>query len=115
VGISTYRTCSSPTGGKNPYGPGSCGPLVPIPEPGSITRHQCRSRFEHEPGPIGLHMGARAARVAWIIGPGSWHEPGSLISAFRAIFGKRRGFVFFSIYLFGVFCIQFNGTTYIHQ
>jgi hypothetical protein len=94
------------TGGKNPYGPGSCGPLVPVAEPGSITQDQCRSRFQHEPGPIGLHVGARTARVAWIIGPGSWHEPGSLISAFQAIFVQRQGFVFFPfIYLV---CFVFN-------
>jgi hypothetical protein len=95
------------TGGKNPYGPGSCGPLVPVAEPGSITRDQCRSRFEHGPGPIGLHVGARAARGAWIIGPGSWHEPGSLISAFRAIFVQRQGFVFFFPFIYLV-CFVFN-------
>jgi hypothetical protein len=32
------------TGGKMAYGPGSFGPLVPVAEPGSITRDQCRSR-----------------------------------------------------------------------
>jgi hypothetical protein len=47
------------TGGKRAYGPGSFGPSVPVAEPGSITRDQCRSRFEHEPGPIGLHVDAR--------------------------------------------------------
>jgi hypothetical protein len=38
---------------------------------------------------------ARAQRGGWIIGPGSWHEPGSLVYAFRAIFVQRQGFVFF--------------------
>jgi hypothetical protein len=59
------------TGGKRSYGPGSCGPLVPVAEPGSITGNQWRSWFQHEPGPIGLHVDARAARGAWVIGPGS--------------------------------------------
>jgi hypothetical protein len=45
--------------------------IGPGAEPGSITRDQWRSRFQHEPGPIGLHVGARAARGAWVIGPGS--------------------------------------------
>jgi hypothetical protein len=51
---------------------------------------------------MGVHVAARAARGEGIIGPGSWHEPGSFVSAFRAIFVQRQGFVFFSIYLFGV-------------
>jgi hypothetical protein len=46
------------TGGKRVYVPGSFGPLVPVAEPGSITWDQCRSRFQHEPGPIGLHVDA---------------------------------------------------------
>jgi hypothetical protein len=45
-------------GGKRAYGPGSFGSLVPVAEPGSITRDQCRSRFQHEPGLIGLHVDA---------------------------------------------------------
>jgi hypothetical protein len=46
------------TGGKRAYGPGSFGPLVPVAEPGSITRDQCRSRFQHEPGPMLRREGA---------------------------------------------------------
>jgi hypothetical protein len=50
--------------------------------------------------------GRARSEGAWIIGPGSWHEPGSFISAFRAIFVQRQGFVFFSfIYLV---CFVFN-------
>jgi hypothetical protein len=59
------------TGGKRPYGPGSFGPLVPVAEPGSITRDQCRSRFQHEPGPIGLHVDVLQRERAWVIGPSS--------------------------------------------
>jgi hypothetical protein len=59
------------TGGKRAYGPGLFGPLVPVAEPGSITRDQCRSRFQHEPGPRGLHVGALRREGAWVIGPGS--------------------------------------------
>jgi hypothetical protein len=59
------------TGGKRAYGPGSFGPLVPVAEPGSITRYQCRSWFQHEPGPIGLHVDALRREGAWVIGPGS--------------------------------------------
>jgi hypothetical protein len=59
------------TGGKRAYGPGSFGPLVPVAEPGSITRDQCRSRFQHEPGPIGLHVDVLRREGAWVIGPGS--------------------------------------------
>jgi hypothetical protein len=54
------------TGGKRVYGPGSFGPLVPVAEPGSITRDQCRSRFQHEPGPIGLHVDALQGRSPWV-------------------------------------------------
>jgi hypothetical protein len=59
------------TGGKRAYGPGSFGPLVPVAEPGSITRDQCRSWFQHESGPIGLHVDALRREGAWVIGPGS--------------------------------------------
>jgi hypothetical protein len=59
------------TGGKRVYGPGSFGPLVPVAEPGSITRDQCRSRFQHEPGPIGLHVDVLQGRSPWVNGPGS--------------------------------------------
>jgi hypothetical protein len=52
------RSFALNTGGKRAYGPGSFGSLVPVAEPGSITRDQCRSRFQHEPGPIGLHVDA---------------------------------------------------------
>jgi hypothetical protein len=54
------------TGGKRACGPSSFGPLVPVAEPGSITRDKCRSRFQHEPGPIGLHVDALRRE-----GPGS--------------------------------------------
>jgi hypothetical protein len=56
---------------KRVYGPGSFGSLVPVAEPGSITRDQCRSRFQHEPGPIGLHVDALQGRSPWVNGPGS--------------------------------------------
>jgi hypothetical protein len=59
------------TSGKRPYGPGLFGPLVPVAKPGSITRDQYRSRFQHEPGPIGLHVDALQREGAWVIGPGS--------------------------------------------
>jgi hypothetical protein len=59
------------TGGKRPYGPGSSGPLVLVVESGSITRDQCRSRFQHEPGPIGHHVDALQREGAWVSGPDS--------------------------------------------
>jgi hypothetical protein len=59
------------TGGKWAYCPGPFGPLVPVAEPGSITRDQCRSRFQHEPGPRGLHVDALRREGGWAIGPGS--------------------------------------------
>jgi hypothetical protein len=59
------------TGGKRAYGPGLFGPLVSVAEPGSITRDQCRSRFQHEPGSIGLHVDALRREGAWVIGPSS--------------------------------------------
>jgi hypothetical protein len=67
----TYMLTPTHIGGKRAYGPGSFGPLVPVAEPGSITRDQCRSRFQHEPGPRGLHMDALRREGAWVIGPGS--------------------------------------------
>jgi hypothetical protein len=57
---------------------------------------------------------ARAQRGGWLIGPGSWHELRSLVSAFQAIFVQRQGFVFY-LFIYLVFCIQFNGTTYIQK
>jgi hypothetical protein len=59
------------TGRKRPYGPGLCGPLVLVAESGSITQDQCRSRFQHELGLIGLHVDALQREGAWVIGPGS--------------------------------------------
>jgi hypothetical protein len=56
-------------------------------------------------GTDGSPHGHVRSEGGWIIGPGSWHEPGSLVSAaaaFRAIFVPRQDFVFFSIYLFCV-------------
>jgi hypothetical protein len=104
---------STCTGGKRPYGPGSCGPLVSVAEPGSITRDQYRSRFQHEPGPIGLHLGARSEE-----GVDHWSRfvarTGIVDLCILGYFCTAVGFCIFFIYLFGVFCIQFNGTTYIH-
>jgi hypothetical protein len=51
--------------------PGSFGPLVPVAEPGSITRDQYRSRFQHEPESIGLHVDALQRDAPWVNGPGS--------------------------------------------
>jgi hypothetical protein len=59
------------TSGKRAYDPGSFGPLILVAEPGSITRDQCRSRFQHELGPIGLHVDALRREGAWVIGPSS--------------------------------------------
>jgi hypothetical protein len=90
------------------YGPGSFGSLVPVAEPGSVTRDQCRSRFQHEPGPIGLHVDALQGRSPL----GQWSR-----------FVARTGIVDLKVFffhsgirvLFGVYCIQFNGTIYIQQ
>jgi hypothetical protein len=57
------------TSGKRPYDPGSSGPLVPVAEPGSITWDQCWSWFQHEPGPIGLHVDVLQREGAWILVP----------------------------------------------
>jgi hypothetical protein len=95
------------TGGKRAYGPGSFGPSVPVAEPGSITRDQCRSRFQYEPGPIGLHVDARRREG----GLGHWSR---FVERTRIV---DPGFFFHLWFrvLFGVFCIQFNGIIYIQQ
>jgi hypothetical protein len=59
------------TGGKRAYGLGLFRPLVPVAEPESITRDQYRSRFQHEPGPIGLYVDALQRDAPWVNGPGS--------------------------------------------
>jgi hypothetical protein len=69
--LQMYIAKDGHTSGKRPYGPGSFGPLVPVAEPGSITRDQCRSRFQYEPGPIGLHVDALKREGPQVIGPGS--------------------------------------------
>jgi hypothetical protein len=57
-------------------------------------------------GTNGSPRGLTRSEGGWIIGLGSWHELGSLVSAFRAIFCTAAGFVFF-FHLF-IWCFQFN-------
>jgi hypothetical protein len=68
------------------------GPM-PVPVPARI-------------GTDGSPRGRARSEGVWLIGLGSWHEPGSLVSAFQAIFVQRQGFVFF-FYLF-IWCFVFN-------
>jgi hypothetical protein len=70
VGLCSQH-CAALTGGTRAYGPGLFGPLVSVAEPGSITQDQCRFRFQHEPGPIGLHVDALQRDAPWVNGPGS--------------------------------------------
>ena len=70
------------TGGKYPFSPGSAGPLVPVGEPGLGRQDKSWSRFGHEPGPKGVHVGALQRLGGRSIGPGSYYEPGLMLRLF---------------------------------
>ena len=64
-------------------------------------------------GTDGSPRGHPAAEGGMINGPGSWHEPGSLVRqgfVFFALFFTTAGFCIFFPFIYFLFCIQFNGT-----